>query len=157
MSQPSQASIPLADLESSKAASFENIGDKYVGVITSIKHQQQTDPATGQVKTFQSGDPMWLYVITIEPTDGSDAVALWAKGGKFTAVQGSGDSMLSAIGKAVREAGASEVTVGGTLAVALTGMGEQKIGQSAPKCYTAQYRPPAPAAQTVPVDDLFSN
>lgn len=151
-------SIPLSELESSAAAKFENIGDKHVGVITGLKQTQQTDPNTGQPKHFPSGDPIMLWIITLQPAEGGDPVALWAKGGSnFVAVKGSGDSMLVAIGKAVREAGASSVDVGGTLAVAFTGETEPKPGLSAARLFTAQYKPPAEQPSQVPVDDLFSS
>jgi len=148
-------SIPLGDLEASASAKFGAIGDKVVGTITSIKHQQQTD-LDGKPKYFASGDPMMLYVITLQP-DGADQVALWAKGGRFVAKVGTGESMLSAIGTAVRAAGASSVEVGGKLAMAFTGEGEAKAGMNAPKLFTAQYQPPTAEPTAVPVDDLFSS
>ena len=66
---------------------------------------------TGEPKTFASGDPVMIWVITIEQDNG-ESIALWARGGKFTPAQGSGASMLSAIGEAVQKAGASSVDVG---------------------------------------------
>ena len=147
-------SIPLSDLESSPSAKFETLGDKHAGVITAINQRQQTD-ISNKPRFFDDGTPMMLWVITIEEADGETA-ALFAKGGKFSPVQGQGESMLSAIGTAVRAAGAGSVDVGGTLAVAFTGMGEAKLGQSPPKLYTAQYRAPAPATASVPVD-LFAS
>ena len=146
-------SIPLSELESSAAAKFENINDAHVGRIVGIVQRPQTDLKSGQVKTFSDGAPMMQWVITIEKA-GGDTVALWAKGGKFKAVSGSGESMLNAIGTAVRAAGADSVDVGGQLAVAHTGLGEAKPGMNAPKLYTAQYKPPAPVS--VPAD-LFSS
>jgi hypothetical protein len=144
--------IPLSALESSASAKFAEIGDKHSGRIVAIDQRPQTDFA-GQAKTFASGEPMMLWVITLEEA-GGDTAALWAKGGKFRAVTGSGESMLNAIGTAVRTSGASSVEIGAQLAVAFTGLGESKgPGLNAPKLYTAQYLPPAPAS--VPVD-LFS-
>ena len=145
-------SIPLSDLERSKAASFTEIGDKHGGRIITIDQKPQTDPNTGQPKLFPSGDPMMLWIIAIQPANG-DAMALWAKGGKYVAVKGEGESMLTAISQAVRAAGASSLDVGGELVVQHTGLGEARPGLNAPKLYRAQYRPPAPAS--VPVDDLF--
>lgn len=147
-------SIPLSDLESSPAAKFERIGDKYVGKIVSMKERQQTD-INGRPLFFDSGDPRMQWVITLDTGNG-DFVALWSKGGSFKAAQGQGDSMLNAIGAAVRAAGCSSVDVGAQLAVAHTGLGEAKPGLSPPKLFTAQYQPPAPVAAQVPVDDLFS-
>jgi len=148
-------SIPLSELEASASAKFDNIGDKHVGIITSIDHRQQTD-LDGTPKTFPSGDPMMLYVVTIQLADG-DTAALWAKNGKFEVASGSGEAMLAAIGTAVRASGASSVEVGGNLAVAFTGLGKAKPGMNQPKLYTAQYKPPTAAPASVPVDDLFSS
>ena len=149
-------SIPLSDLSSSPAAKFENIGDKYIGTIVSMTERQQTDPATGQVKTFQGGSPRMVWVITLD-CDNGETVSLWASGGRYIPAQGSGESMLSAIGTAVKAAGATSVDEGAKLGIAHTGMGEAKPGQNAPRLYTAQYQPPAVKPQQVAVDDLFSS
>jgi hypothetical protein len=151
MSDSSQ-SIPLGQLESSPAASFEKIGDKHIGKIVSMDHRQQTDPKDGTRKFFTSGDPMMLWVITIETPEGVTN-ALWAKGGRFEAAEGSGDSMLNAITTAVKAAGAGSLDVGAQLAVQFTGTSKPKPGMNPAKLFTAQYQPPAPAS--VPVD-LFS-
>jgi hypothetical protein len=149
-------SIPLSDMEGGgSAVRFDAFGDKCVGTITAMKETRQTDPKTGQPKFFPSGDPMTLWIITLQPDEGGDPVSLWAKAGKFTAHKGSGDAMLVAIGKAVRAAGASSVDVGGHLAVAFTGESEPKPGMSPAKLFTAQYAPPAPEPASVPVD-LFN-
>ena len=63
--------------------------------------------------------------------------------------------MMSAIGTAARQAGAESVDVGGLLAVAFTGETKAEPGMNPAKLYTAQYRPPAPQAASVPTD-LFS-
>jgi hypothetical protein len=144
-------SIPLSDLEASPSAKFDNIGDRAAGRITALTERQQTD-TEGRLLTFSDGSPRMLWVITLEQPNG-DAVALWAKGGNYKAETGSGESMLKAIGIAVREAGASGVDVGAELVVVHTGLAEKQPGKNAAKLYKAQYRPPAPAS--VPVD-LFS-
>jgi hypothetical protein len=150
-------SIPLSDLESSGAAKFETLGDKHVGVITAIDHRQQTDPKDGTPKVFASGDPMMMYVLTIQPENG-DAVALWAKGGNYAdkIAHGTGDSMLSAIAAAVRAAGATSVEIGAQLAVAFTGESVPTPGLNPAKLFTAQYKAPEAKPQAVAVDDLFS-
>lgn len=145
-------SIPLSALESSPAAKFTNIGDRYVGRIVSMEQRQQTDINKTPL-TFQDGSPRMQWVITISTAAG-ETVALYAKGGTFKAAQGEGDSMLNAIGAAVRTAGAAGVDVGAELAVAFTGLAEPQPGKSPAKLFTAQYRPAAPA--TVPVD-LFTS
>jgi len=146
-------SIPLADLEGGNAAKFENIGDKYEGQIIDMDERQQTSTA-GEPLTWNDGRPRMLWVITIQPDDG-DPVQLWAKGGRYKAAEGSGESMLNAIGLAVKAAEAKSVDVGARLAVAYTGKGEKTAVGGTPKLYTAEYQPPAPAS--IPADSLFSN
>lgn len=149
-------SIPLSEMESSAAATFNQYGDKYAGRVTGMKWQQQTDPNTGLPKAFASGDPMMMLLVTIQPPTG-DAVTLWAKGGSnFTPAQGSGHSMLVAISRAARAAGAETLDVGGELAVAYTGDAEGKAGMNPAKLYTAEYRAPKPANESISVD-LFSS
>jgi hypothetical protein len=145
-------SIPLSSIEASPGAKFVEIGDTYKGRITNIEQRQQTD-MDGSPKTFKDGSPMMQWVISLEQANG-DTVSLFARGGKYTPSTGEGESMLSAIGTAVRAAGAEAVEVGAELAVAYTGQAEPAPGKKA-KLYVAQYRPPA--APSVPVDDLFSD
>jgi hypothetical protein len=145
-------SIPLGSLESSGAAKFSSMGDTHSGIIRSMTERQQTDPNTGQVKTFPDGNPRMVWVIILEKPNG-DTAALWATNGNWTAKTGSGEAMLRAIGTAVREAGASSLDVGGHLAIAHTGLGEAKPGLNPPKLYTAQYKAPN---TTIPVD-MFSS
>ena len=152
------SSIPLSDLEGgAPAAKFDKLGDKHVGKITAMANRPQTDPATGKVKTWDDGNPMMQWVITLEKDNG-ETVSLYAKGGKgdnFTPAEGSGESMLNAIGTAVRAAEASGVDVGAQLAVAHTGLGRKVQGRNQAKLFTAQYVPPAPAT-SIPAD-LFSD
>jgi hypothetical protein len=148
-------SIPLSDLERNPSASFTTFGDKYVGRITAARKQQQTDPNTGQPKSFPSGDPIMLLLVTIQPETG-DPITLWAKGGNFTAVEGSGTSMMNAITSAARAAGAKAISEGDELAVAFTGLGEARPPMSAPKLYTAAYKLAPATPSAVPLDDLFS-
>jgi hypothetical protein len=147
-------SIALADLESAPAAKFDTQGDTHRGTIVSLDHRQQTDPVSKTPKTFDSGAPMMVWVITIQPSDSEEALALWARGGRCDAAVGSGDPMLTAIAKAVKGAGASALMVGGELAVSFTGLGKADPGLSPTKLFTAQYRTPALGAS---VADLFGD
>lgn len=140
-------SIPLGALESTASAKFTNIGDAHAGRITAIEERQQTEIDNKTPKTFPDGSPMMQWVITIEKEDG-ETVSLFAKGGKYKAETGTGDSMLNAIGAAVRTAEASGVDVGGELAIKFTGLADAPKGKA--KLYTAQYRPPKPAS--IPAD-----
>lgn len=139
-------SIPLSQLESTPSAKFPEIGSAHKGRVTAMDQRDQTD-TNGNVKQFKDGTPRKQWVISLEKNDG-EVVSLYASGGKFTPATGTGHSMQTAIGIAVREAGADSLDIGGELAVAHTGLGEAKPGQNAPKLYTAQYRPPS---QSVPV------
>jgi hypothetical protein len=150
-------SIPLTDLQNSPSAKFEDIGDKYSGTIVSLNERPQTDLMTGAVKTFVDGTPMTQWVITIEQPDG-EVYSLYAKGGRPKSCSaGDGESMLSAIGTAVRAAGATSLDVGGQLAVAHTGLGEVRQGMNPMKLYKAQYKAPAPKNSSIPAGDLFSD
>lgn len=148
-------SIPLSEIETSPAAKFERIGDSHKGRIVAIDKRQQTD-INNVPLWFDAAhtQPRMQWIITIEKSNG-ERVAFYAKGGKFKAVSGSGESMLSAVGSAVRAAGAASVDIGADLGVAHTGMAEAQAGKNAAKLYTAQYWPAA--AASVPVGDLFSD
>lgn len=149
------SSIPLSALEGGGvSAKFEAIGAKHVGIIEAINERQQTEFGTGKPLFFESGDPRMEWVITIKEADGESA-ALYARGGNHPVGSGTGESMLFAIGTAVRAAGADGLSVGGQLAVVHSGLGVAKSGLNPPKLYTAQYQPPA--APSVPVDDLFAS
>jgi hypothetical protein len=149
----SNQSVPLSQFESSPGLKFEAVGDKHVGRIINIEQRQQTDPKTGLVKCFSSGDPMMQWVITIEKETGETGT-LYAKGGRYQIASGVGQSMQAAIAQAIKEGKANSLDVGAQLAVAWTGEGKASgPGMNPPKLYTAQYQPPAPAS--VPVD-LFS-
>lgn len=145
-------SIPLSDLESTPSAKFAQIGDRASGRIVAMDERQQTN-MQGKPLTFEDGSPRMQWVISILQDNG-ETVALYCKGGNYQAETGSGESMRTAIGIAVRDAQATGVDVGGELAIAFTGLGTKKPGQDAPKLYTAQYR--APAAPSIPAADLFS-
>jgi len=146
-------SIPIDQLQSSPAASFKQFGDQYVGVITAMKETHQTD-TQGKVKLFPSGDPMPVWIITIETADG-ETVSLWAKAGKAVAVKGSGKPMMGAIVDAVKAAGAKAIDVGAKLGVVFTGESDFTPPLNPTKLFTAQYAPPAPQTASIPVD-LFS-
>jgi len=147
------SSVPLSDIGGSAApsAKFDNMGDSHSGVVLSSDKRVQTDPADGSVKTFKDGTPRPQWVFTIEEDNG-ESVSLWAKGGKFTVIKGSGESMLNAITSAVRAAGCQTIDSGAHLTVTHTGLGDAKPQPA--KLFTAEYKPAAPGS--VPVDDLYT-
>ena len=133
-------SIPLANLESSPGAKFEAIGAEHAGIITGFEERPQTE-LDGTPKTFDDGSPRMQWVISLRKDD-DDVVALFAKGGRYKPETGSGESMLAAIGLAVRAAEADALDVGGRLRVVHTGLAKAAKGTA--KLYTAEYWPPAP-------------
>lgn len=93
------------------------------------------------------------WVVTLGQDNG-ETVQIYAKGGTYEADQGSGESMLRALGTACKAAQADNgIEVGGRLAVAYTGKQSLSGGRTA-KLYTAQYE--APAAPSIPTSDLFA-
>lgn len=110
---------------------------------------QQRDINTKEPLFWKSGEPKNQTRIVLELVpelqakhDNEDGlVAIYVKG-----------LMQKAIGKAVRDSGASGVHKGGKLKVTFTALGEAKNGLNAPKLYTASYKPPADEP-TESVDD----
>lgn len=130
------------------AAKFPDIGATIIGMITKPpKMRQVTDPATGEVKRWQSGDPQMQIVIDLQtelndPTipDDNGERTLWCKG-----------LMMNAVRDAVRRAGARGLEVGGVIQVTYTGDGEPtKKGFRGPKLYAANYTPPSQAPVAIP-------
>ncbi len=140
------------DLLTTDAAAFkfDNVGDTCKGKVVRAEKRQQTDLATGQPKTFPSGDPMMMLVITLEQDDGTET-SVYAKGGKYDVADGKGLAMLPAIQEAVK---GKDFRQGGELAVQYSGNGKKtNTGYSAPKLYTVQYK--APAINIADDEDLF--
>jgi hypothetical protein len=88
---------------------------------------QDKDPA-GNVKTYDNGDPRWVFVFTLDtPTGASN---LWVRG-----------QMVKAIREAAEKASVKTL-VGSTLSVRYTGDGEKKSAAfNAPKLYAAKVEP----------------
>jgi len=141
-----------------KAFPFENIGDKVTGEIKEMKKQQQTDMVTGEPSFWANGEPKMMLRITLqtdlqESEDDEGLRSVYLRGGNFNAVKGSGTSSLLAVKDAVRRSGTSEgIQPGGILTMEYTGNGQApNKGFSAPKLYTASYRPPM---ASIGLDDL---
>lgn len=123
-----------------KSCTFPEIGTTWKGEVLAKETQQQRDFTTGEPKFYDDGNPMLQVVITLQTDqrDGDDD-----DGQRKLYVRG---QMLAAIKKAVLDAGAKTVEIGGTLAVQYTGDGEPpKRGMNPPKQYTAAYKPPVAA------------
>ena len=128
-----------------KSASFLTIGAKVSGVIVREPElRQQTDFEDRSVlKTWEDGSPMMQIVVILatserDPDDDEDngERGLYLKG-----------NMLKAVQKAVKEADAKGLRVGGKLVVQFSSEGVQpKKGLAKPKLYVAKYEAPDPMA-----------
>jgi len=143
----------------SRAAKFENIGDTVEGTITDAVVSQQTDMETNQPLTWSDGSPRMQLVVTLQTeqkVDGDDdgTRRIFAKGGKYEAVEGTGTSMKDAIADAVKKAEARSLDEGGTLRVGFTGLGKKtNRGFSSPKLFRATYTPPVKSVQAADLWD----
>jgi len=109
------------------ALKFAKVGDTHTGVVTEVTKLQDKDPA-GNVKTYDNGDPRWVFVFTLDtPTGASNLL-----------VRG---QMVKAIREAAEKASVKTL-VGSTLSVRYTGDGEKKSAAfNAPKLYAAKVEP----------------
>ena len=124
---------------------FAQIGTTITGTITEDPEtRQQTDPATGELKTWKGGDPMLVLVVTLQTTlrdpadpedDGKRSVWISSAGQK------------TAVGRALKTAGVKQLDVGGTLTLTYSGDGEKtNPAFNAPKIFTSIYAPPSASA-----------
>lgn len=130
------------------AAKFPSIGSTIIGMIVKPpKVREVTDPATGEVKRWPSGDAQMQVVIELQtelrdPTLSNDdgIRTLWCKG-----------LMQNAVRDAVRRSGAPGLEVEGILQVTYSANGEQKNKAfNPPKIYTATYTPPQARPVAIP-------
>lgn len=135
-----------------RSAKFENPGDKVEGTIIDLTTQQQTT-LEGEPKFFDSGDPMWEIVVTLQ-TDERDPDDTDDDGVRKVYISGSMKyaSKAKATRDAVAEAGAKALESGGHYGLAYTGDGEPtKRGYTAPKLFVATYRAPVATADPTSV------
>ena len=134
-----------------KSASFDTIGTTHTGtIIEPPRVENQTDIKTGEVKTFDNGDPRKQMVIVLQ-TDERDPSVEDDDGVRRLYVKGSpkpeSKSLTAAIGAAVKAAKANGLEVGGRLTVTYVGDGPQEQrGFNPPKQYAAAYEPPSVGA-----------
>lgn len=137
---------------------FDNLNDTVSGTIVSAEKRQQTDLDTQTPMTWPDGTPRYQLVITLQTDekvndDDDGQRTIYARGGRYEAVEGEGSSMRDAIAEAVRQAKASSLEPGDRLAVALTGFGKKtNRAYNAPKLYSASFKK---AERSVSAKDLF--
>lgn len=126
----------------SKGLKFSTIGTSHQGTVTSEPmERQQTEYGTGKPAVWPSGEPKLQVLVDLQTEEKDDP----DDDGERT-LYVSSNSMKHAIGKAIRDAGAKDLEVGGTLTVTYTGNDPQSKNPANPKkLYTAQYsRPESP-------------
>lgn len=124
------------------AVKFPTVGTKVVGKVLDQKKQQSKDMATGDLKTWDDGSPIYEIVFTLQ-TDERDPNIEDDDGTRRLFARG---QMLKAIGIALRKVQWKKPLVGGTLGVKYDHDGEAKTrGFSPPKVYVAKFDPPEAA------------
>jgi hypothetical protein len=120
-------------------------GHTISGTVVRSEVTAQRDINTGNVKTWDDGNPMKQLVVTLsnkewaDPENPDGERRLFAKGSR----KPESKSMLAAISEALKKAGA-KLEAGGTLTIKYLGEGEvTKRGFNAPKLYAAKYDKPA--------------
>lgn len=131
-----------------KSFPFEEMGASVTGTIVTQAKRQQTDLETGEPQFWNSGEPKYMLVITLQTklSDGIDDDGLrnvYLRGGNYNAAKGKGASSLVAVRDAVKRAGAETTKPGGTLTLTYTGeAAKTNKAFNAAKLYTAEYAPP---------------
>jgi hypothetical protein len=130
----------------SKSASFKDkpVGYSYGGTIVGEPRvTQQTDPDSGELEYWPSGDPKWQLVVVIatdlrDDQDDDGHRSIYVKG----------KSLTDGVKAATRAAGVKSLRPGGFLSVTYTGDGPQpaKKHHNPPKLYAVSYIPPDPGA-----------
>ena len=127
----------------SRSIKFANPGDEVHGTITDISEpMQSTKFGSKELDFWPSGDPKMQVKITLQTSareDGDDD----GKRGLWVVVSGKPGGQLAAIRDAVREAGANDIAVGGTLSMQFTGYDPESKNPANPrKLFTAAYSAP---------------
>jgi hypothetical protein len=131
----------LSSASGAPALKFPDVGTTHKGVITGKEARQQTDFKTGEPKVWTDGKPMMEVIVTLD-LGGDEEGRLFCRG-----------QLLKAVREAIRNANATTLEIGGTLAVQFTHEEPSTTrGYNPAKCYRAQYQPPSVAK----ADDLLA-
>lgn len=122
---------------SSPAISFPNLGDSVTGVVVKVDERTDTFP-DGTTKTWPNGDPMKVYVFTLDT--GDEERSLWVRG-----------NMVTAVREASRAAGLRTV-IGQQLTVQHHAVGDKKPGKFPAKLFRAKFEA-APAKVATPASE----
>lgn len=131
-----------------KSFPFDEMGATVTGTITGQAKRQQTDLETGEPQFWNSGEPKYMLVITLQTkladdNDDDGIRNVYLRGGNYSVAKGKGTSSLVAVRDAVKASGAETTEIGGTLTLSYTGEGtKSNRAFNAPKLYSAEYAPP---------------
>ena len=146
-----------------KAASFDEVGDKYEGGIVLIEQRQQRAFSDGSPLTWDDGSPKMLLYVEIETDmkdgDDDDGVrALYLKGGRnFEPAEGKGLSGEEAFKEAAKKANLKTIDTDGSVKMTIVHSGLAKPttrGYQPAKLYAIKLEQ---QAGSVDVDDLFGD
>jgi hypothetical protein len=145
------ADDPFASFDKAPSLSFKNqpVGTTYVGTVTAAPHLVRSrDYDTGQLASWDDGNPKWSVVTRIE-----------ISGSEYDVWAAKPSALFRALSDAQQRAG-QQIAVGGRLQITYTGEEPNKNPRlNAVKQYSAQYQPPdafahaAPGAPSVADDD----
>lgn len=147
MTTPNTDLDPLADAESTPAVSWKNmpIGTSYTGTVVDPPQQVQSrDFDTGELRTWDNGDPIWDVVTKLD-IDG-EVKGLWASKWKKEG------SLYSALAKAQKALG-RRIQAGDVLTVTFVGEepNERNPKLNPRKLYTVELKPGAPGSGSDPL------
>lgn len=128
-----------------KAAKFDTFGQVIGGeIVEAPRVEQQTDPKTRVPQFYPSGDPKWLLLVSVQ----AQASDIDDDGIRTFYVK---SDMKRAVQKAVAQAGAPRLEVGGVLQVRYVRDEPNSSGAGLPKkVYEARYKPAAGGSFTPP-------
>lgn len=132
-----------------KSASFGAIGDTITGQVIAADVRQTKNFQTGELETWDDGNPRQQVVITLS-TDLRDAADPDDDGTRSVYIKWWGPQRAELL-RAIKAAGAEDVEPGGFFTATYVGDGEQKQrGFNPPKLYRYEYEAPKSAiAQAV--------
>lgn len=124
------------------SAKFDAIGQTHSGVVAEPTEDRQARKFNStELDYWPDGSPVIQTRIVLDPGNGAERVAVYAKG-----------RMAQAIRKALAEAGAGDIEVGGRLSVRLDHYEPSKGGGQPSKHFVATYTLPAPTTTTANED-----
>lgn len=128
-------------------AKFEMIGTIHSGrVVEEPEDRHARKYNSTDLDYWPDGSPVIQTRIVLEPTNGGERFAIYAKG-----------RMAQAIRQALAQAQAGDIEIGGVLSVKYDRAEPSKGGGQPAKCYVATYQPPAVSPHAEAAGDPWAN